>query len=79
MHRPLAVAGFGIASRVESFALIALIALAGVIGPFVGQNWGLRNVGGYAITPTQLFVLLGLGGTDGSVASGRWFADCAAV
>ncbi|NEP57650.1 MAG: MATE family efflux transporter [Symploca sp. SIO2G7] len=36
----LAVAGFGIASRVEYFALIVLIALSAIIGPFVGQNWG---------------------------------------
>ncbi|MEL7359047.1 MAG: MATE family efflux transporter [Cyanobacteria bacterium J06560_6] len=45
VHGPLAVAGFGIASRVESFALIALMALAGVIGPFVGQNWGAEKYG----------------------------------
>ena len=34
------VAGFGVASRVESFAMIVLMALAASIGPFVGQNWG---------------------------------------
>ncbi|MEL6816377.1 MAG: MATE family efflux transporter, partial [Cyanobacteria bacterium J06598_3] len=39
-HGPLAVAGFGVASRVESFAMIALIALGASLGPFVGQNWG---------------------------------------
>jgi len=39
-HGPLAVAGFGVASRVESFAMIVLLALSASIGPFVGQNWG---------------------------------------
>ncbi|MEL6879179.1 MAG: MATE family efflux transporter [Cyanobacteria bacterium J06607_10] len=40
VHGPLAVAGFGVASRVESFAMIVLLALSASIGPFVGQNWG---------------------------------------
>ncbi|NET05734.1 MAG: MATE family efflux transporter [Symploca sp. SIO2B6] len=40
-----AVAGFGIASRVESFALIAVMALSASIGPFVGQNWGAKKYG----------------------------------
>ncbi len=38
-----AVAAFGIASRVESFALIVFIALGSIIGPFVGQNWGANK------------------------------------
>ena len=37
------VAGFGIASRIESFAVIALMALSASIGPFVGQNWGAEK------------------------------------
>lgn len=37
-----AVAAFGVASRIESFALIALVALSASIGPFVGQNWGAK-------------------------------------
>ncbi|MGV2827403.1 MATE family efflux transporter [Myxosarcina sp. GI1(2024)] len=37
------VAGFGIASRIESFAVIALIALSASIAPFVGQNWGAQK------------------------------------
>jgi putative MATE family efflux protein len=37
---PLAVAGFGVATRVESFALIFTMALAMVFTPFVGQNSG---------------------------------------
>ncbi|MEO0852243.1 MAG: MATE family efflux transporter [Cyanobacteria bacterium J06648_11] len=37
-----AVAAFGVASRVESFATIAMMALSASIGPFVGQNWGAK-------------------------------------
>lgn len=37
-----AVAGFGIASRVEGLTLIALIALSTAITPFVGQNFGAQ-------------------------------------
>ncbi|MEM6450039.1 MAG: MATE family efflux transporter [Cyanobacteria bacterium P01_D01_bin.105] len=44
-HGAVAVAGFGVASRIESFAMIALIALAASIGPFVGQNWGAKKYG----------------------------------
>ena len=33
-----AVAGFGVASRVESLVLVVFYALSSVIGPFVGQN-----------------------------------------
>lgn len=35
-----AVAGFGIASRLEALSVIPLFALSASIGPFVGQNWG---------------------------------------
>jgi len=35
-----AVAGFGIASRLEGLFVIPLFALSASIGPFVGQNWG---------------------------------------
>ncbi len=38
-----AVAGFGIASRVESLSIIPLFALSASIGPFVGQNWGANQ------------------------------------
>ncbi len=34
------VAGFGVATRLESFSVIPLLAFSSVIGPFVGQNWG---------------------------------------
>jgi len=35
-----AVAGFGVASRVEGLTLMALMALSAAITPFVGQNFG---------------------------------------
>jgi len=37
-HGPEAVAGFGVASRIESLTLVVFYALSAVIGPFVGQN-----------------------------------------
>ncbi|MBN1154060.1 MATE family efflux transporter [candidate division KSB1 bacterium] len=40
---PNAVAGFGIASRVEFFALVGVASLASVLGPFIGQNLGARK------------------------------------
>ncbi|NER45218.1 MAG: MATE family efflux transporter [Symploca sp. SIO1A3] len=42
-YGPIAVAGFGIASRVESFSLLVLLALSASISPFVGQNWGAKK------------------------------------
>lgn len=38
-----AVAGFGIASRIEGLSVIPLFALSASIGPFVGQNWGANQ------------------------------------
>lgn len=35
-----AVAGFGVATRIEIFALVPLLALSGSIGPVTGQNGG---------------------------------------
>lgn len=37
-YGPDAVAGFGVASRIESMVLVIYYALSSVIGPFVGQN-----------------------------------------
>ncbi|KAA9005646.1 MATE family efflux transporter [Histidinibacterium aquaticum] len=38
-----AVAGFGAATRVQSMALVPLMALSAGIGPVVGQNWGAER------------------------------------
>ncbi|MEE4303822.1 MAG: MATE family efflux transporter [Wenzhouxiangella sp.] len=34
------VAAFGVATRIEAFAIIPMLALSASIGPVVGQNWG---------------------------------------
>ncbi|MDG6077844.1 MATE family efflux transporter [Erythrobacter litoralis] len=38
-----AVAGFGAAGRLQSFATVPLLGLSGSIGAIVGQNWGARQ------------------------------------
>ncbi len=38
------VAGFGVAGRVQSLALVPLLAMSSAIGPVVGQNWGARQI-----------------------------------
>lgn len=40
-----AVAGFGVATRFEAFILIPIMALAGGIAPFIGQNYGAGLMG----------------------------------
>lgn len=59
VYGSVTVAGFGIASRVESFAMIVLMALAASIGPFVGQNWGAGKYGrvAKALQQSYLFCL----------------------
>ena len=39
-YGPEAVAAFGVASRIETFGLAVIQALAVTLTPFVGQNWG---------------------------------------
>lgn len=38
-----AVAGFGVASRIEGLSLMALMALSAAVTPFSGQNFGARH------------------------------------
>lgn len=38
-----AVAGFGAATRIQSLAIVAMLALSAGIGPVVGQNWGANK------------------------------------
>ena len=75
-----AVAGFGLASRLEALALIAPLALSASIGPFVGQNWGAQQYGRVKRAVKMSFwfclswgglvaVLLGTGATT----IGTWF------
>jgi putative MATE family efflux protein len=37
------VAGFGVASRIETLAIMVIMALSASTGPFIGQNWGARQ------------------------------------
>jgi len=39
-HGPRAVAGFGVATRIQSMTLIGLMAMGAAMTPFVGQNYG---------------------------------------
>jgi len=43
-YGPLAVAGFGVASRIEMFILIVVSAFTSVLAPFVGQNLGAGKI-----------------------------------
>lgn len=40
---PETVAGFGVATRIESMFLVVIMGLSSIMGPFVGQNWGADN------------------------------------
>jgi Na+-driven multidrug efflux pump len=39
-----AVAGYGVAGKIEGFGLIIFIAVSTVFSPFVGQNWGALKI-----------------------------------
>jgi putative MATE family efflux protein len=41
---PRAVAAYGVAVKLEFFALAVVFALSSILGPFVGQNWGAGRV-----------------------------------
>ena len=41
-HGSVVVAGFGVASRIESVAVIVIISQSMSIAPFIGQNWGAK-------------------------------------
>lgn len=41
----VAVAGYGVVSRVEAFALIAVMAMSVGMAPVIGQNWGAERYG----------------------------------
>ena len=73
-----AVAGFGAAGRIQSFAVVPLLALSGAIGAIVGQNWGARKpersreamllAGGFSVAyGLSIAIILSFGG--------GWFAD----
>jgi putative MATE family efflux protein len=44
VYGPEAVAGFGVASRIEALSLTVIMALGSVLGPFIGQNLGANKI-----------------------------------
>jgi putative MATE family efflux protein len=40
---PVAVAAFGVGTRLEAFAMIGVFSLGSAMAPFIGQNYGARN------------------------------------
>ena len=44
LYGPESVAGFGVASRIETFSITVISALATVIVPFIGQNLGAGKI-----------------------------------
>ena len=72
-----AVAGFGAAGRLQSFAVVPLLALSGSIGAIVGQNWGARHYDRArqaALYAGGFCIIWGLGIAVAMVAAGEWFA-----
>ncbi|MBX7483600.1 MATE family efflux transporter [Qipengyuania qiaonensis] len=73
-----AVAGFGAAGRLQSFAVVPLLALSGSIGAIVGQNWGANRPdrSRRAMWWSALFCLgYGLAIALLLFLTGDWFAD----
>ena len=59
-----AVAAFGVGIRIDFFAMVIIMALTSVIGPFVGQNWAagrLDRVRQFIKYSNQFSVISGLG------------------
>ena len=57
---PEAVAGFGVATRIEAMMLVSYFALSAIIGPFVGQNFA-ANKGQRILRALSLCALFCLG------------------
>ena len=73
-----AVAGFGAAGRLQSFATVPLLALSGAIGAIVGQNWGAQRAdrSRRAMVWAGLFcIVYGLATAVLLFFTGDWFAD----
>ena len=73
-----AVAGFGAAGRLQSFAVVPLLGLSGSIGAIIGQNWGANRAdrARRAMYWAGLFsVGYGLSIAVVLFAFGDWFAD----
>ncbi len=72
-----AVAGFGAAGRLQSFAVVPLLALSGSIGAIVGQNWGANRCDRAREAAAYSFgfcVVWGLAIAVPMALAGEWFA-----
>jgi len=72
-----AVAGFGAAGRLQSFATVPLLALSGSIGAIVGQNWGAREFARARQASLYAFgfcIVWGLGTALAMIAGGEFLA-----
>lgn len=72
-----AVAGFGAAGRLQSFAVVPLLGLSGSIGAIVGQNWGAGRPdrARLAMLEAGVFCLVyGIALAFVLFAAGEWFA-----
>lgn len=72
-----AVAGLGVSSRIDLFAIMVVVALSTVMGPFVGQNMGAGNYKRLAtgVARGQRFsIFWGLGMLVLLGTSARWIA-----
>ncbi|MCD8566660.1 MAG: hypothetical protein LRY36_01860 [Alphaproteobacteria bacterium] len=58
VYGPEAVAAFGVASRIEAFAFIILMAVSIGMAPVIGQNWGAEN---YSRVNETLRLAIGFG------------------
>lgn len=73
-----AVAGFGAAGRLQSFAIVPLLGLSGSIGAIVGQNWGAQRYDRAreaALYACGFCLVWGLAIAVAMVAAGDWFAS----
>ena len=73
-----AVAAFGAAGRLQSFATVPLLALSGSIGAIVGQNWGAKEYGRARQAALYAFgfcIVWGLALVAVTVPLASWFAE----
>lgn len=73
-----AVAGFGAAGRLQSFATVPLLALSGAIGSIVGQNWGARAYDralSAAVYAGLFCIAWGVGMATLLSVTGQWFGQ----
>jgi putative MATE family efflux protein len=72
-----AVGALGVSSKIDLFAIMVVVALSSVIGPFVGQNLGAKNYQRLitGINRSMIFALLwGIGMLVVMISTARYFA-----